>query len=152
MCSRGRDPGTERFGEGSTVTQPEALGAKPQAQHLQEAVAWPPWWWWAGHTGAPCSEGGRLVRAGGAMPAGARSCFTHGLCSAPGIMEIDQGVCLGMGDPFRVGHRSTKRGLARGGAIGGGRSQGEAAPGTCDCERDPGYSRTSFLGRRPGPH
>lgn len=41
VCLRRWDPGTGRFGEGPTVTQPEALGAQPQAQPLQEAVAWP---------------------------------------------------------------------------------------------------------------
>lgn len=63
------------------------------------------------------------------MPAVALSGFIRGLCSAPGIMEMDQGVCQGMGDPFCVGHRSTERGLARRGAVGGGWSRGEAAPG-----------------------
>lgn len=32
----------------------------------------------------------------------------------------------------------------------GGWSQGEAAPGTCDCERDPGYSRHPLPGERAG--
>lgn len=51
----------------------------------------------------------RQGRASRVTRAGAFSCFIRRFCSAPGVMEIDQGVCQGVGDPFCDGHSFIKQ-------------------------------------------
>lgn len=68
--------------------QPHSQGVKPQARHLYEAAAWP-----AALAAAPPQ---RRPWSRGEGSGAASSRCVHGLCSVPGVMEIDQGICQGM--------------------------------------------------------
>ena len=78
--------GTERFGNGPTVSQPGSEASGPAFVRGSRLACW--------RQAAPYRDA-RGAEGEGSGAASSR--FVHGLCSVPGMMEIDQGICQGMG-------------------------------------------------------